>query len=219
MIQEMLQISTKLLNRAFAAKAAEHNSASLTTRRPKSLDQLGINYRWSKILIDERRPYSEDTASSALSPYGTGSEGDSSIHGGDRAPDAPELVVVNPNAGDGKPSTSIFSVLQPTQHTALLFVANLAEAKSILDGFSTWAKDTVKVVAVLPKGTDYASVDITDYEGAVLVDQQGHAHDAYGAVVDDEFPVVIVRPDGVIGAIVKGKEGVEKYHKGIFLGL
>ncbi len=215
----MLQISTKILNRDFSAKAAEHSSASLTPKRPKSLDQLGINYRWSKIVIDERRPYSTDTAASALSPYGTGTDGDSSVHGGDRAPDAPELVVVNPNAGDGKPSTSIFSVLQPTQHTALLFVAGLAEAKTILEGFSTWAKDTIQFVVVLPKGTDAASVNVAGFKGTVVVDHQGHAHDVYGVAVDDGFPVVIVRPDGVIGAIVKGKEGIEKYYKGIFSGL
>jgi len=33
----------------------------------------------------------------------------------------------------------------------------------------------------------------------------------------DGLWVVIVRPDGVVGAIVKGSEGIKKYLSGIFI--
>ena len=39
--------------------------------------------------------------------------------------------------------------------------------------------------------------------------------DTYGGVVEDGYPISIVRPDGVVGGIVKSGEDVERYTKGI----
>ncbi len=44
----------------------------------------------------------------------------------------------------------------------------------------------------------------------MLRDASGHAFKEYG-LSPDAIHVVIVRPDGVIGAFVKGTEGVNKY--------
>ncbi|KAF7366425.1 FAD-binding-3 domain-containing protein [Mycena sanguinolenta] len=71
-------------------------------------------------------------------------------------------------------------------------------------------KKTVRAVLLLPKGqtaTDGSSTAL------VLEDRAGHAYAGYGMRVD-ELTVVIVRPDGVVGAVVIDVEGVERYfHK------
>jgi hypothetical protein len=50
----------------------------------------------------------------------------------------------------------------------------------------------------------------------VLIDQQGYACSAYLVEVG-QTKVFVIRPDGVIGAIVHGAEGVKKYFSKIFL--
>jgi len=52
----------------------------------------------------------------------------------------------------------------------------------------------------------------------VLVDQGDHAYSAY-LVEATQTKVFVIRPDGVIGAIVHGAEGVEKYFSKIFLNV
>lgn len=264
----MLQHTSKLLNRALEHKASDHAGASHSpsepsqTRsatsgggneaadprrggaggggagRPRSLDQLGINYRWSSIVLDDRSPYSEskDSESSALSAYGMGA-GDGKIRAGDRAPEAPGLVLLRENAvnADVGTQTSLFGLFSPTKHTVLFFVSSLdsdlKEIRDVVEVLATWPQDTLHLVLVLPKGTP-ASIGASEpfhdlfqtseksvLKLTVVVDGEGHAQSAYGGVVEDGYPIFVVRPDGVVGGIVKGGEGVQKYTTGIFGGL
>lgn len=55
--------------------------------------------------------------------------------------------------------------------------------------------------------------EIIDVE--VLIDQAGHAYRGY-VVEEGEIEIVVVRPDGVVGAIVRGAAGLERYFEGVF---
>lgn len=203
-IREMLSQTTKILNNAMSAKPNDTNAQKATWNRPKILFQLGVNYRWSPVVVDEHRPYSADDAQSALEAYG--SETDRTIHAGDRAPDAPGLAAPGVE-------TKFFEIFKPNLHTALLFYPSPADAKAVLDNLATWGEGTVKTVVVLPKGATPQSLPGADL---VVEDKLGHAYAAYGDIVADGYPVILIRPDGAVGAIVSGVEGVQRYHKGIF---
>ncbi|KAI0724725.1 monooxygenase [Fomitopsis betulina] len=160
------------------------------------LKQFGINYRWSSIVLDERAPWG---AEEERDPYGMNIE--VSLRAGDRAPDSTGLVKLG-----GSQKTSLF-VLAPTHYTALKF----AEDASL-----TSAIGTVPSVTVLPSGSGAAAA--VDGADTTLVDSDGIAYDAYG-IAGGKTSVVIVRPDGVVGAIVFGAEGVTRYFSNVFSGI
>ncbi|KAH9911199.1 uncharacterized protein B0H18DRAFT_385348, partial [Fomitopsis serialis] len=87
--------------------------------RQDQLKQLGINYRWSSILVDEIHAVdAEEAKRETVDAYGAlGGDG---LHAGDRAPDAPALVDLK--SGGAEP-TSLFNIFAPTHHTVLLSAA------------------------------------------------------------------------------------------------
>ncbi|KAJ7754159.1 hypothetical protein DFH07DRAFT_959865 [Mycena maculata] len=50
----------------------------------------------------------------------------------------------------------------------------------------------------------------------VLEDRAGHAYRGYGLDAD-ELTIVVVRPDGVVGAVISAADGVETYFRKIFV--
>ncbi|KAL4243826.1 hypothetical protein ABKN59_011512 [Abortiporus biennis] len=196
-IQDMLAKTTEILR-----KILKKN-----WDRPTSLNQLRVNCRWSHILVDEQVEDHEGAKAIARDAYG--SETDDQLRAGDRAPDAPDLVNIKSNE-----KTSFFSVFRPIYHTALLFNPPSTELPSILETFATWPTGAVKVVLILPKGGNVAKDVLQDV--LVLEDREGHAYQSYKQMADGGFPVVIIRPDGVIGGIAKGAEGVKVYHNKLF---
>ena len=50
----------------------------------------------------------------------------------------------------------------------------------------------------------------------VFKDTEGYAYKMYGVTDPKELTVCLVRPDGVVGAIVSGADGVERYRQLIF---
>jgi len=50
----------------------------------------------------------------------------------------------------------------------------------------------------------------------VLEDTKGHASASYHSELQGGCDIVVVRPDGIIGAVVRGAEGVERYFGRIF---
>lgn len=118
------------------------------------------------------------------------------LRAGDRAPNAPGLV---DNVGK---STELFDIFKPTYHTVL--VLDAAILQDVLALASTYPKSGVRVVAALPEGHG-----ATEQDESVYTDSQGHAQRAYG--VEAGVKVAIVRPDGVVGGLLKGAEGVSKY--------
>ena len=99
-IAEMLNITTGMLNNIREAPTIEGALA-----REERLNMLGVNYRTSPIVVDEF------TNAEPVNAYRVLDEGE--LVAGDRAPDAPGLVVLA-----GGAETRLFDVFSPTYHGA-----------------------------------------------------------------------------------------------------
>ncbi|KAK0188523.1 FAD binding domain-containing protein [Armillaria mellea] len=192
-IAAMLDKTTDLHNKTFTAGAA----SSEGWRRGPELYQFGVNYRGSPIVVDEgETPDSVD-------PYRSGEDGP--VRAGDRAPDAPGLV-----SSQGE-KTSLFEIFRTSYHTVLIFPGADLEVKPILDFLKAYPVGTVKSVVILHQNATPAFDGFpADF---VLTDGDGHGRKHY----NDRNGIVVVRPDGIIGALVGGAEGLKQYFKGIFL--
>ncbi|KAJ7146800.1 hypothetical protein C8R44DRAFT_827295 [Mycena epipterygia] len=136
-----------------------------------------------------------------------GYEGSGTLRAGDRAPEAPGLV-----REVGVLAKSLFELFYPAMHTILVFVSNIP-AFSALEGITT-------ATAAYPEGTVQTFFvykdEITSASGgrSGFVDMEGHAFATY--LVEGECRVVVVRPDGFIGAIGGSADGMERYFSRIF---
>ncbi|TFY59517.1 hypothetical protein EVG20_g7763 [Dentipellis fragilis] len=209
-IKEMLQRTTAILNRTVASAKDQPASTPGKDNEPAwtrstQLNQLGVHYRWSPIVVDEavaeleskdKGKAEELTASTYVVEEG------GRLHAGDRAPDAPGLLDLNTGS-----VTRLFDVFGPEHHTVLIFTDG--EAASALAPLARFPAGLVRTVAIrsqnVPSAEAAAGVDL------VLQDKDGYAYPGYGA------HVAVVRPDGVVGALVGGAEGVEKYFAGILV--
>ncbi|KAJ3722577.1 FAD binding domain-containing protein [Lentinula raphanica] len=199
-IATMLQKTTLLLNRG----VGNHTGDGSKWERGREIKQLGVNYRGSSILVDETTTLDKDsirTDSYSLA-------GDGVIHAGDRAPEAPGLV-------GSQGVTSLFDIFGPNHHTVLIFGPPEFDGGEIAALIGVYPKDIFKTVLILDAGsTD--PMPHTSGVDLVLRDRDGHAHRAYPAL-PGSGTILVVRPDGVIGAIVTGVEGLCRYFKGVFL--
>ncbi|KAH7930840.1 hypothetical protein BV22DRAFT_1138378 [Leucogyrophana mollusca] len=196
-IAEMLEITTALLN-----KSVEEATAETALTRGQKLYMLGVNYRYSPIVVDE---FSD---AGPVDAYGLVQEG--VLVAGDRAPDAPKLI-----RSDGE-ATRLFDVFRPAYHTVLIFAPDTASASAdrLLSALSRYESSVLRSAVVLPASAAWSSTaaDLT------LVDEGGYAYGGY-LVKEGETRVVVVRPDGVVGAIVSGVQGLEKYFGLVFNSL
>lgn len=204
-IAEMLKKTTVLLNKTFSIGKTEDKDRS-AWKRGGALLQLGVNSRWSSIVVDEQSTIKDEPRD----PYNPSSDG--KLHAGDRAPDAPGLVDLKAANEDSK-STSLFSIFAPSYHTVLIFADTAEQASPILSTLNSFPAEIIRSVVIRTSST-LDPVHVKEAAGFILEDRQGHAHDAYH--LTDGCCVAIVRPDGVVGAIVRGKEGLERYFKGVF---
>lgn len=215
----MLQRTTLLLDQTLNtslnptdANAADVSAPDGAWRRGGALLQLGVNYRWSNIVQDERTPKPPVAAGAYGAVSGvTGGP----VRAGDRAPDAPGLVVL---AGAEEKETTLFDIFVPDRHTVLVLAANVdmghgaavALAK-IAGGLPENTVRTALVLATAPIGhSEFPHADL------IVHDKDSHARTAYSVGPTDEFVVVGVRPDGVIGCITLGMEGLELYLTTLF---
>ncbi|KAH9912701.1 FAD binding domain-containing protein [Fomitopsis serialis] len=126
-IAAMLQKSTKLF------EALQKGDTERAWKRGGDLRMLGVNYRWSSIVVDERTPKAQSPES--VNPYGSGTDGD--LRAGDQADDP----------------TSLFSVFRPSHHTALLFNIPAEEMEQVLRVAQKYPSGSVKTVSIYPQGT------------------------------------------------------------------
>ncbi|KAF7798988.1 hypothetical protein EIP86_010217 [Pleurotus ostreatoroseus] len=196
-IAEMLGRTTAILNKTIAQHRDTANEKPEV--RSKIFHQLGVNCRWSSVVVDEQ-PEAKDVANAgAYLP-----EDPTVLYAGDRAPEAPGLV----NTGDARAeTTSLFSVYGPTHHTVLVFTTKVEEATSVIDVLKQYPEGIAKTAVVLPQRAQRFVVPGADL---TLLDQVGVAYEAYPPA-GKEWPIIVVRPDGVVGAVVKGAEGVQRY--------
>ncbi|KAG2051896.1 FAD/NAD(P)-binding domain-containing protein [Suillus hirtellus] len=197
-ISEMLEVTTSILDKATA-------SGDLSVGRSPVLYMLGINCRFSTIVLDE---FVTSVERKPINAYGVLDEGH--LEAGDRAPDAPNMLQVG---GAELNTTTLFSLYRPWYHTMLVFAPSLADATPILGALEAYDKSVVRSAVVLPSSASVTPVASPDL---VLVDREGYAYSAY-LVEAGQTKVFVIRPDGVIGAIVHGTEGVKKYFSKIFL--
>ncbi|KAI6099524.1 FAD binding domain-containing protein [Pisolithus croceorrhizus] len=250
-ITEMLGLTTEILKRMHGESKVEGAQSSTDGKddakvesnlehmkhRGKNMFMLGVNCRTSPIVVDEFAPASTPGVTVVHSAYGNIEEG--IFRAGDRAPDAPDLVLVaNSNRaasnasgistlrGKELGSTRLFNIFAPTYHTILIFAPTLADpvVSSVLAALQQCVpKNTlVRPLVVLPdtlpdlhKGVETSSTLDQTSGVEVLVDQAGHAYRGY-LIEQDEIKVIAIRPDGVVGAIVRSAKGLERYFDGVF---
>ncbi|KAL0954605.1 hypothetical protein HGRIS_003565 [Hohenbuehelia grisea] len=205
-VAEVLNITTGLYN-----KYLSQTRESSGWQRGGKLSQLHVNYRWSSILVDNRcsadsatakHPYGENDNHSAL-------EGLATLRAGDRAPDATGLYA--PDSGE---ETRTFDILGTSKHTILLFSTvpdTVAEASKTLDAYPM---GLFCIVIITPSKSQFTLAPGEDLR--LFNDTQGHAHKSYW-VPDGVTTIVVIRPDGMVGAIVLDVEGLKKYQLRIFL--
>jgi hypothetical protein len=222
-IAEMLNQTTQILKSTFK------NGTFRPFERGRGLLQLGINYRWSSIVLDERQilerrhkaggcdsslddnEHLPDQGENDVAVDSYGKHVDGHLRAGDRAPDACGLV------GRSAPSTPhiLFQIFGCHYHTVIIFSA-LADPKPVLQLLKDYPHGTVRSVVVTPRGQSIPDEEVIS-ANMVLEDKDGHAHGAY--IHEKKISgVVVVRPDGVVGAIVEDQRWVHKYFLGVFAG-
>ncbi|KAI5830005.1 hypothetical protein K523DRAFT_372475 [Schizophyllum commune Tattone D] len=189
-IREMLDRTTRLLDRTM--RPGEDTDEAWYRRGP--LNMLGIHYRWSPIIVDERRitPSTDERESAYV-----GSEG---LCAGDRAPDAPV-------EGD---AARLFDLFKFTRHTVLVFTGDPGLVDEVAATIYRLPNGLCELAIVLPRGTTQET-STNPKAAKVLTDKDGEAYKAYEVSDGSPTVFVVVRPDGVICAVVKNGEGVEKY--------
>ncbi|KAE9397955.1 hypothetical protein BT96DRAFT_976643 [Gymnopus androsaceus JB14] len=203
-IAAMLEKTTELFKKTF--KPASHEVMAEGWKRGYELRMFGVNYRNSPIVVDERYQYTEEDT---VDPYRSGDDG--TIRAGDRAPEAPQLAQLSPVAQ----TTTLFDIFNLTHHTVLIFAHPGEETEAIIHrAHHKLPKELVKIVLVLPQSS---SASISSAADIVAVDTEGFAYKHY-KIEDDKLPTfVIVRPDGFIGGLVHGAEGLREYFNRVFL--
>ncbi|EIW77525.1 hypothetical protein CONPUDRAFT_167712 [Coniophora puteana RWD-64-598 SS2] len=200
-IAEMLNITTAILNQAALG-------SDRSWERPDKLRMLGVNYRASPLVLDELSPAADRAPVPA---YG---EADEALAGalvaGDRAPDAPGMV-----DREGR-AYRMFDILEPVRHTVLVFAPSVGQARDVVEAIEGMEsrKDVVRAVVVLPASAEVEAT--SEVQSMVLRDVDQFAYAGFRAK-EGEKRVVVVRPDGYVGAVVRGVDGMERYFKGVFL--
>lgn len=214
----MLQITTKILDNAFAAGTGQSRS---TWSRGGDLNQLDVNYRHSSIVVEQRAT----PGASGNENTGYHRDPSSGLRAGDRAPDATGIVAL-----DSQQLTSdrIHKIFDITRHTVLFFHSkpdsgSLGSYLGLIEGLRDHGK-LLKKVLILPAGfnavddTVVGSIAGRALYDDVVRDKEGHAYEGYGVVLGaDDITVVVVRPDGVVGAITRDVAGVKAYFDKVFV--
>ncbi|KAG1769042.1 FAD binding domain-containing protein, partial [Suillus occidentalis] len=151
-ISEMLDKTTTFLNQAV-------KSDSMTAPRSPILFMLGINCRFSSIVVDEF-----STPGKPINAYGT--LDDDHLEAGDRAPDAPNVLQMGRGESDAK---TLFGLYRPSYHTVLVFTPNLSGATPILGALEAYDKSVVQSAVILPSSA--TSITVASPADFVLVDQ------------------------------------------------
>ncbi|KAG0704757.1 FAD binding domain-containing protein [Suillus ampliporus] len=201
-ISKMLEITTSMLNEVLTTGDAP-------IQRSPTLFMLGINCRFSNIVLDE---FATPIEWKFINAYGVLDEGH--LEAGDRAPDASNVLQMGRGESDVK---TLFALYRPWYHTVLVFAPSLADANPIMGALEACDKSVVFKAVVLPSSTPVTPI-ASPCADVVLVDQEGYAYSAY-LVEANQTKVFVIRPDGVVGAIVHGAEGVKRYFSKIFFDL
>lgn len=205
------------MTRAILGEHSTKESLQAAWQRGTLLKQFGINYRWSPIVFDERYKGldAQRAEAEALNPYGVGTESEP-VRAGDRAPNATGLVRLGGGQEATPLTTSLFDIFGPTHHTVLVFGSNATNVDPIIDYCRSCPAGTVRSIVVLASLPSSGSAAAGTGADVLLYDRDGIAHTEYG-LTQGQSLAVIVRPDGFVGAVAHGVEGVAKYFGLIFV--
>jgi hypothetical protein len=202
-VAEVLNLASELHAKAFQhipssafQPPADFSDSSDPMFRSNKLLQLGVNYRWSPVVYDERFGQSSE---GQQNPYG---ETGTKIRAGDRAPYVPDLVPL-----EGGQETNLFELIEYS-HLLLIFPGSKEVAANIdlASIRSHISNGSLKAVFVL---TDSSNPDVPSVPS--FIDEQGISLDAYGVQGAESGTWVIIRPDGIIGAYGSSILAVKKY--------
>ena len=206
-IADMLHRTSELHFKTMNSRGADIVDEDSPWTRTSALFMLGINYRWSGIVHDERTALNKVKDGELMRNRSYGGYTNSTLCAGDRAPDAPLVKV----SGE---DTTFFKLFDTAKHAVIIFASDdqATEEKRV--------KGVQEALARLPKGT--AQVIVVSSQGKInipgvdhtVIDRNCLAARSY--LVENEKIIVIIRPDTYIGAIVKGASGVKKYFSLIF---
>ncbi|KAJ7580174.1 FAD binding domain-containing protein [Mycena floridula] len=188
-IAAMLNKTTLLLDKLSTAKEGSK------VTRGKEFKQLGVNYRGSSIVVDEFA-----SGDDVFDPYGVFMVEGGPLRAGDRAPDAPGLL----NIAESK-VTSLFETFGTSYHSILIFSDDIKVQEDVLQVLEKYSAEIFRSVAI---GKESIGQIIS------LRDTEGHAAKAYNP--EGRCMIVVVRPDGVVGALVGGVDGLLAYLKRVF---
>ncbi|KAF9052492.1 hypothetical protein BDZ89DRAFT_429705 [Hymenopellis radicata] len=190
MLQKTKHLTGKILENIKAAAPVSFVSDT-------ELRQFGITYRGSRITVDDYA-----SAEEVVDFYRSGEDGNA--RAGDRAPDAPGLVTESGEV------TTLFNsgIFASNAHTVLAFAKQPPQMQ-----LSVPNPELVKVAIVVPQGSASGGF-MTG--GRVFVDSEGFIEKHY-RVKERDLRFLVVRPDGVIGALTKSTEGLNTYFRKIFV--
>ncbi|KZT69619.1 monooxygenase [Daedalea quercina L-15889] len=217
-IAQMLRMSTKLFNN-FQHLKADGTKAEGAWARGGDLDMFGVNYRWSSIVVDERTPKEatpvDPYEATPVDPYGATHSSSDVVRAGERAPDAPGLIVLSPTGGTmggSQETTSLYNLLGPTYHTALIFGERPDDVAQFVSALGHYPSELLRKVLIRKESAPSSIPDGVDLS---VIDRDGHAYGGY-QIKDDEGIIIIVRPDSVIGGIVRSPDGARRYFSSVF---
>ncbi|KAF9007718.1 FAD/NAD-P-binding domain-containing protein [Hymenopellis radicata] len=201
-VAEMLNLTKQLHHLAFTRMPTSTLEGRQTAERyndpmwrPKHTLQLGVNYRWSPIVLEGRAI----EATAEKSPYGIDG---AKLRAGDRAPDATSLRDIHTGS-----EATLFSLVSGTNiHTILIF-AGLASID--FDEVQSNYSNIARVLAVFPSSVGHLGPPLSRNVRGVS-DSARTAYTAY-EVDERECTYVVIRPDGFIGAFAKRPEQIQSY--------
>ncbi|KAJ7701801.1 FAD binding domain-containing protein [Mycena rosella] len=199
-VAQMLKVTTELYHRTFSGAGPADPNA---WKRGGELNMLGVNYCGSSIVL-------EAAAGAGASSDAYARAAGSGVQAAYRAPDAPGLV----RAGSADAPTTLFAVFRVSVHTVLLFGGDAGARAPVASVLRRLPEAAVRTVLVIPQGQTAA--DDGALFSAVLEDRAGHAYAGYDLTAG-ELAVVVVRPDGVVGAVVSNAEGIERYFQKVLV--
>ncbi|ETW78092.1 hypothetical protein HETIRDRAFT_325575, partial [Heterobasidion irregulare TC 32-1] len=206
-VAEMLHLTNELHHLAFSRMPPSTLEAGRSEGRPgdpmwrpKQGLLLGVNYRWSPIVLEGREFEGEETLVEK-SPYGVAGD---MIRAGDRAPDATILKL--------KPveeQTRLFKVIGGGNlHTILVFAGRQPRdlGAEVQDMIRYRQAGVASINLLAPSASTPQDIqDVGRY-----VDVGGVAYAGY-EVSEDQTTYVVIRPDGMIGAYATSVAQVHRF--------
>jgi hypothetical protein len=202
-IVNLLQKTTELLNKAVSRDLEEKTGDESSWRRGPELNQLNINYRGSSVVFDELdSPQSDKT--------------ESRVRAGDRAPNAPGIIPLMAGLRPG--SSELFDIFNPSRHTALIFLLGDEDVTPYVSALREYPAGTMFAVVIMQKGykirDEKPSLSQSGPPVVVVLDNHEYCWTTYPTA--EGAKVVIVRPDGYVGAVAQSVKGIEKYRALVF---